>query len=215
MHNNQTTRRTFLQSAITTATIAGTGFHTAAATEDEKPQNPNSRLRVGAIGLRYQGSVITEKAQRYGDIVALCDVDQHVREQARAAFGSTPRIYENYVDMLAGANLDVVLIGVPDHWHVKMAADALRAGKDVYVEKPLSLTIDEGKFLRSVVNDTGKVLQVGSWQRSDSRFRLAIELIRAGRLGKLTHVDVVLGKNKVGGPFEQFKVPKHVSWNLW
>ena len=82
MHNHQTTRRTFLQSSITAATIAGTAFHSAAAAEDGKPQSPNSRLRVGAIGLRYQGSVITEKAQRYGDIVALCDVDQHVREQA-------------------------------------------------------------------------------------------------------------------------------------
>ena len=215
MNNNQTTRRTFLRTSVTAATIAGTGFHSAATAQDKKPKSPNSRLRVGAIGLRYQGSVITEKAQRYGDIVALCDVDQHVREQARAAFGSTPRIYENYVDMLAAANLDVVLIGVPDHWHVKMAADALRAGTDVYVEKPLSLTINEGKFLRSVVKDTNKVLQVGSWQRSDSRFRLAIELIRAGRLGKLTNVDVVLGKNKVGGPFEPFKVPKHFNWNLW
>ncbi len=189
MNNTQTTRRTFLQASITAATIGGTGFHSSTAAQDKKPTSPNSRLRVGAIGLRYQGSVITEKAQRYGDIVALCDVDQHVREQARAAFGSTPRIYENYIDMLAGANLDVVLIGVPDHWHVKMAADALRAGTDVYVEKPLSLTIDEGKFLRSVVNDTKKVLQVGSWQRSDSRFLLAIELIRDGRLGKLTNVS--------------------------
>ena len=96
-----------------------------------------------------------------------------------------------------------------------MAADACRAGKDVYVEKPLSLTINEGKFLRQVVNDTDKVLQVGSWQRSDSRFRLAIEMIRAGRLGKLTNVDVVLGKNVIGGPFEQYKIPKTFNWNLW
>ena len=212
-HNIQ--RRTFLQSSLTAAALAGSGYHSSARAQEDKPASPNARLRVGTIGLRYQGSVITEKAQRYGDIVALCDVDQHVREQARAAFGSTPRIYENYVDMLASANLDVVLIGVPDHWHVKMAADACRAGKDVYVEKPLTLTIDEGKFLRQVVQETGRVLQVGSWQRSDSRFRLAVELIRDGRIGDLQQVDVVLGKNKVGGPFSSFKVPKHFNWDLW
>ena len=211
-------RRSFLKSnaALLSTAAIGTGFHQqSSAQQPSKPKSPNQRLRVGTIGLRYQGTVITEKANQYGDIVAFADVDRNVREQARSSFGSTPKIYENYEDMLEHANLDVVLIGAPDHWHVKMAADACRAGKDVYVEKPLSLTINEGKFLRQVVNDTDKVLQVGSWQRSDSRFRLAIEMIRAGRLGKLTNVDVVLGKNVIGGPFEQYKIPKTFNWDLW
>tara|TARA_Y100001960_G_scaffold332410_1_gene432792 strand:+ start:709 stop:2058 length:1350 start_codon:yes stop_codon:yes gene_type:complete len=216
--STRSTRRNFLQSntAILLAATSGTAFHcNASAQQPAKPKSPNERLRVGSIGVRYQGTVITEKARHYGDIVAFADVDRNVREQARSSFGSTPRIYENYEDMLEKANLDVVLIGAPDHWHVKMAADACRAGKDVYVEKPLSLTINEGKFLRQVVQETGQVLQVGSWQRSDSRFRLAIEMIRAGRLGKLTQVDVVLGKNVIGGPFEQYKVPKTFNWHLW
>ena len=213
---NSSSRRSFLTTNAGLLLAAGAGFHhQAKAQQPDKPKSPNERLRVGSIGVRYQGTVITEKAQQYGDIVAFADVDRNVREQARSSFGSTPKIYENYKDMLEQANLDVVLIGAPDHWHVKMAADACRAGKDVYVEKPLSLTIDEGKFLRKVVEQTGQVLQVGSWQRSDSRFRQAIELIRAGRLGKLTHVDVVLGKNVQGGPFEQYKVPKTFNWDLW
>ena len=135
---------------------------------------------IGAIGLRYQGTVITEKSREYGDLVAVCDVDRHVREQARASFGSTPKIFENYLELLASKDVDVVLIGTPDHWHSKMVIDACRAGKDVYCEKPLTLTIDEGKKIRDVAASSKQVIQVGSWQRSDHRFRHAVEMVRAG-----------------------------------
>lgn len=170
---------------------------------------------MGSIGLRYQGSVIAHKAQMYGDIVAVCDVDKNVRDPAKAAFGSTPRDFENYQDLLARKDVDVVTIGAPDHWHTKMVIDACRAGKDVYCEKPLTLTIDEGKVLRDVVKETDRVVQVGSWQRSDQRFRLAVEMVRQGRIGKLQKVDVVLGKNVVGGPFAERPVPGKFNWNLW
>ncbi len=170
---------------------------------------------MGAVGLRYQGSVIADKSRAHGDIVACCDVDRHVREQARAAFGSTPRIFEDYRDMLARNDVDVVLIGTPDHWHAKILIDACRAGKDVYCEKPLTLTIDEGKRIRDAVAETGRVVQVGSWQRSDHRFRLAVEMVRQGRIGELQQVDVVLGKNQVGGPFATGTPPKHFNWDLW
>jgi len=159
--------------------------------------------------------VIAHKAQAHGDLVALCDVDRHVREQARAGFGSTPRIYEDYRDLLARDDIDVVTIGAPDHWHTKMLVDACRAGKDVYCEKPLTLTIDEGKLIREVVKETGRVVQVGSWQRSDHRFRQAVELVRQGRVGKLQRVDVVLGKNITGGPFVVDTPPPELNWDLW
>ena len=103
----------------------------------ELPRSPTQRRGIGVIGLRYQGSVIADKARDFGEIVALCDVDRHVREQARASFGSTPAIMEDYRDLLQQKNVDVVLIGTPDHWHAKMLIDACRAGKDVYCEKPL------------------------------------------------------------------------------
>ena len=173
------------------------------------------RAGVGAIGLRYQGSVDAHKAALYGDIVAVCDVDKNVRDQAKAAFGSTPGAYENYRDLLKRKDVDIVVIGTPDHWHTQIAADAMRAGKDVYVEKPLTLTIDEGKFLRKIGQETGRVVQVGSWQRSDSRFRLAVEMVRQGRIGKLQKVEIVLGKNKQGGPFSQRPVPNALNWDLW
>ncbi|MCA9117256.1 MAG: Gfo/Idh/MocA family oxidoreductase [Planctomycetaceae bacterium] len=213
-----TSRRTFLTGAAASAAwLTGTGLsgiRSLPAAQD-KPRAKVERAGIGAIGLRYQGSVITHRAQSHGDIVALCDVDRHVREQARASFGSTPRIFEDYRDLLARSDVDVVLIGTPDHWHTKMVIDACRAGKDVYCEKPLTLTVAEGQRLREVVQETGRVVQVGSWQRSDHRFRRAVELVRQGRIGQLEHVEVVLGKNKVGGPFETRPVPAHFNWDLW
>lgn len=181
----------------------------------EKPRHKVERLGVGAIGLRYQGSVIAHKAQLYGDIVAVCDVDRNVRDQATAAFGSTPHRSEDYHDLLARKDVDVVTIGSPDHWHTKMVIDACRAGKDVYCEKPLTLTIDEGKLLTKVVKETGRVVQVGSWQRSDDRFRQAVEMVRGGRIGQLQQVDVVLGKNATSGSFVPRTPPAHLNWNLW
>ncbi len=215
MAGSSFSRRHFLSHA---ATLTGGAWYLSGnreATPQEKPTSKVERLGIGAIGLRYQGSVITEKARLYGDIVALADVDRHVREQARASFGSTPAIFEDYRELLQRKEVDVVLIATPDHWHTKMVVDACRAGKDVYCEKPLTLTIDEGKLLTKVVEETGRVVQVGSWQRSDHRFRLAVEMVRQGRIGKLQQVDVVLGKNETGGPFLQRHPPKNFNWDLW
>jgi len=139
-------RRQVLKSAAALTVIPTVYSSTASAdTRGSKPSSKVERLGIGAIGLRYQGSVVAHKAQLYGDIVAVCDVDRNVRDQAKAAFGSTPASYEDYQDLLARKDVDVVTIGTPDHWHTKMVIDACRAGKDVYCEKPLTLTIDEGK----------------------------------------------------------------------
>ncbi len=213
--SRKSSRRNFLtSSALATGGLAGLPL-TASAMFQSKPRAKVERLGVGAIGLRYQGSVIANKAAMYGDIVAVCDVDKNVRDPIKAAFGSTPRDYENYQDLLKRKDVDIVTIGAPDHWHTKMVIDACRAGKDVYCEKPLTLTIDEGKILRDVVKETGRVVQVGSWQRSDHRFRQAVEMVRQGRIGRLLKVEVVLGKNKAGGPFEKRKVPSSFNWDLW
>jgi len=218
------TRRRFLQTTAALAASGGplfggslfsSGVHAQSPSASGPARSSLERPGIGAIGLRYQGTVITVKAQQHGDVVAVCDVDQHVRDQAKASFGSTPRAFEDYREMLGRDEIDVVMIGTPDHWHTKMAVDALRAGKDVYVEKPLTLTVDEGKLLTKVARETGRVVQVGSWQRSDARFRLAVELVRQGRLGKLQRVDVVLDKHPTGGPFPTRPAPKHLNWDLW
>jgi predicted dehydrogenase len=206
------------RSATSAAALGCTAIpytHTAGAEERTKPRSPNDRLRIGAIGMRYQGSVIAEKALAFGDLVAICDVDRQIAEKANEQFGGKADLYEHYHDLLKRDDIDAVTIGTPDHWHTKMVIDACRAGKDIYVEKPLTLTIDEGKRLTRVVRETGRVVQVGSWQRSDHRFRLAVELVRAGRIGRLQKVIVVLGKNQTGGPFATVPVPPHLNWDLW
>jgi predicted dehydrogenase len=206
-------RRDLLRAGLAGACIPYTW--TAGAQERAIPRSPNERWNIGAIGMRYQGSVITEKARMFGEVVAIADVDLHVREQARASFGSTPAIFEDYRELLDRPEVDVVLIAAPDHWHAKMLIDAVRAGKDVYCEKPLTLTVAEGRPILRAVEETGRVVQVGTWQRSDSRFRLAAELVRAGRLGSLRRVTCSTSPNPTGGPFEVMPVPRHFNWQLW
>ncbi|MFM8379544.1 MAG: Gfo/Idh/MocA family protein [Planctomycetia bacterium] len=200
----------------------------AAATAGTSPADGPG---IGAIGLRYQGSVIAAQAKAYGRIVAIADADRGcldlslIDKNVKGQTGMTPEeIYggvaaadrhQDYRRLLDDKRIDVILIGTPDHWHTKMLIDAVKAGKDVYCEKPLTLTIDEGKQMRKAVADTGRVVQVGSWQRSDHRFRLAVELVRQGRIGKLEKVEVVLGKNKAGGPFAAQATPANLDWNQW
>lgn len=203
----------------------------AAAALTPRPAAAADGPGIGVIGLRYQGSVIAAHAKPHGRIVAIADVDRHcldlsiidknVQGQARltpADIYADVAAADRHVDyrrLLDDKRIHVVLIGTPDHWHAKMLIDAVQAGKDVYCEKPLTLTIDEGKEIRKAVRDTGRIVQVGSWHRSDHRFRLAVEMVRQGRIGKLRTVDVVLGKNRVGGPFAARAVPANLDWNLW
>ncbi len=209
-------RRQFLKKAA--AGVVGVPYFVSSSALGLGGKVPASeRIVVGCIGVGARGSSMMRSFMSYDDvqIVAVCDVDRHVRDQAKASFGSTPRAFEDYQELLQRKEVDVVTIGSPDHWHTKMVIDACRAGKDVYCEKPLTLTIDEGKQLRKVVKETGRIVQVGSWQRSDHRFRQAVEMVRQGRIGKLSRVGVVLGKNQTGGPFESRKVPLNLNWDLW
>jgi len=210
-------RRQFLR-ASAGATVGGMMtpyIFTANAEEAAKPKSKNDRFRVGAIGMRYQGSVIAKLALPYADVVAIADVDREIGEKAVAEFGGKAKLYEDYRKLLDRNDIDAITIGAPDHWHTKIVVDACRAGKDIYCEKPLTLTIDEGKLMCKVVKKTKRVLQVGSWQRSDHRFRLACEMVRGGRIGKLKKVTVVLGKNKQGGPFAVTDPPPQLNWDMW
>ena len=192
---------------------------------------PADGLGIGVIGARYQGSVIAAVARAHGRVVALADADRRVLDLslvdgnvAKQTGLSPEAIYadvaaaDRHVDyrrVLDNPRVTVVLIGSPDHWHAKMIVDAVQAGKDVYCEKPLTLTIDEGRAIRRAVEMSGRVVQVGSWQRSDHRFRTAVEMVRQGRIGTLEKVEVVLGRNVAGGPFHTAPVPDALDWNLW
>ena len=134
----------------------------------------------------------------------------------REAFDNQPHVYNDYRRVLDNDSVDVVINATPDHWHTAINIAACQAGKDVYTEKPLTLTIDEGKLLRRVVAETNRVVQVGTQQRSEKQFQQAVELVRNGRLGTLRQVWVVLPYfSTSGGPFASGPVPDHLNWDMY
>jgi predicted dehydrogenase len=217
-------RRAFLKTtAATTASIAGATAITPYFFSGEKPLAAefvakNDRPLVGQIGCGGQGNGITNNAKRFGDIVAVCDVDSRRAEEAKAKQGGgKAEIFGDYRKLLDRKDIEVVTIGTPDHWHVRIAIAALKAGKDVYCEKPLTLTIDEGKLICKVVKETGRVFQVGTQQRSGdgSRFLTAIALAQSGRLGKIQTVTCSIGGAPESGPLKTETPPAHLNWEMW
>ncbi len=157
-------------------------------------------------------------ASRYGDIVAVCDVDDSRAEAAAKQFtknGKVPAKYSDFRKVLERDDVHVVIQATPDHWHTLVNLAVAKAKKDVYGEKPLTLTIDEGKRLVKAVRDNKTILQTGSQQRSDRRFRLACELVRNERIGKLKQVTVYLPAGLRGGPFAASTPPAGLNWEYW
>ena len=179
-----------------------------------REDSPNERPKVALIGCGGMGTGDAKNAQRFGDVVAVCDVDARRLDKARETFKGADG-HADYRDVCDRADVDVIINATPDHWHTLVNLRAIRSGKDVYSEKPLTLTIDEGKRLVAAVKDSGRILQTGSQQRSDARFRQACELVRAGRLGKLERVDVWLPAGFSEGPFPPEPVPPGLDWNTW
>lgn len=206
------TRRQFLRRSAALA-ASGTLVPDLWTSAQAKPRSANDRFRLGAIGVGGQGSRIAEGAAAFADVVACCDVDRkHAAEFAR---DQKIDIYEDFRRLLDRSDIDVVTIGTPDHWHAAIALRALRSGKDVYCEKPLALTIDEGKLLRAAVQETGRVLQVGTQQRSTGPFLRALALIKKGRLGNVTRAVCSIGSGLRGGPFREEQPPPGLNWDLW
>ncbi len=176
----------------------------------------NDRPNIGCIGVGGRGTHVSKWAQEFGDIVAVCDADLNHAEQFKAKNAPKADLYQDYRQVLGRKDIDVIIQATPDHWHTKINIDACLAGKDVYGEKPLTLTIDEGKQLRDVVKKTGRVFQTGTQQRSDKLFQTAVELVRNGRLGKLKQIWVALPYYSTkGGPFAAEPVPKSLDWDLY
>jgi predicted dehydrogenase len=191
-------------------------WFTASSAAAEETTSKNDRPRVGCIGVGGRGTGIANDAARFGDIVAVCDADTKHAERAKDRFGGKADVYQDYRKLLDRNDIDVITNGTPDHWHTLINVTACRAGKDVYTEKPMTLTVDEGKILRKVVEDTGRVVQVGTQQRSGKQFQMAVELVRNGRIGKLQQVWVALPFfSTKGGPFESQPVPPNLDWDLY
>lgn len=210
-------RRQFLKSS---AALAG-GLalprwfieETAHAAADET-RSPNDRPGILLVGCGGRGRGVARAASKLGNILAVCDVDANRAGEAANELKAEAK-FGDFRKALAHKGVEIVINGTPDHWHTLINLHALRSGKDVYSEKPLTLTIDEGRKLVVVARESKRVLQVGSQQRSDERFRLACELVRNGRVGKLERISVTLPTGRTGGPFETKPVPADLDWNFW
>ena len=232
LEKNTMSRRQFLAASAAGAALASlpTWFATRAeAAEAEiasgRPSKfgPNDQINVAVIGPGgsrggfKQGLHDTVAiASRPGvKVIGACDVDSVHLDEAANHFGPDCKKYTDFRDVLADPKVDAVVIGTPDHWHAYMCIAAMKKGKDVYCEKPLTLTIDEGKKIVRVWRETGAVFQTGSQQRSEARFRLACQLVRNGRIGKLKRVQVNLPTGPTGGPFASTPVPDGFNWDMW
>ncbi len=184
------------------------------AAETKPPTSANDKPNIALIGCGGRGRADARDAAKFGNIVAVCDVDD--RHSAGAAVDHPgAQTYKDFRKVMERDDIHAIVCATPDHWHTLVNLAALRAGKDVYSEKPLTLTIDEGKYLVETVKKTNRILQVGSQQRSDPKFRLACELVRNGRIGKLQEVQVVLPAGHREGPFATQPVPKELDWDMW
>lgn len=192
-------------------------------------RSANDRPRVGAIGTGSRWFVkaagvdgpwgSAPEFKNYGDYIAVCDVDTLRRERAADIVNQwsskKPSTSLNYREILDNKDIDIVHISTPDHWHAKIAIEAMQAGKDVYCEKPMTLTIAEGKQICEVCKSTGRVVQIGTQQRSEDQFVRAIALIQAGRLGQLKRATCSIGGAPVSPEIPVAEVPKTLDWNLW
>lgn len=220
-HSRTLSRRSFVQRCAALAAVSGLPAWVierdlSAATR--RAPGPNDRPGVALVGCGGMGRGDANNASNYGDIVAVCDVDSRHVEAAAKQFtkdGRMPRKFSDFRKVMESPDVDVIITGTPDHWHTLINMAAVKAGKDVYGEKPLTLTIDEGKRLVRAVRENQAVLQTGSQQRSDARFRLACELVRHGRIGKLKEVNIWLPAGLREGPFAPEPVPAALDWDYW
>ncbi len=220
-------RRQFL-GTVAAATTA-VGFPTIVPSSVLGAQAPSNLITVGAIGVGrisrgHDMPGIWAHAQ--ARITAVCDLDarrvddakvlvndHYTRAIGKAYAGVTG--YADYRALLANPDIDAVVISTPDHWHAAIAIAAAQAGKDIYLQKPASLTIAEGRALSDVVHRTGVIFQIGSQQRSQVQFRRACELVRNGRIGRVTSVQVGLPGDPAGPEEPPMPVPAHFDYDTW
>jgi predicted dehydrogenase len=221
------TRRGFLHGTTATALALPTIIPAAARGADKTP--PSERITLGFIGVgtMNRGHLGHFLGSNDVQVVAVCDVDTNRRDNAKKTvekrYAENKKdgqykgcsAYNDFRELLARKDIDAVVIATPDHWHAIAAIEACRAGMDVYCEKPLSLTIREAKTMRDAARKYARVFQTGSQQRSSNEFRLACELVRSGRIGKLKTVYV-----NVGGPSRPCDLPAELDepgldWQRW
>ena len=227
------TRREFLKKS-SAALAAAAGFPTIVPATVFGQTAPSNRINIGAIGAGrisrghdMPGVMqFTGKPGRDNRIVAVCDLDA-ARVQKGIAFVdaeytrrlgkpySGTRGFADYKALLADKGIDAVMISTPDHQHARLAVDAVHAGKDVYLQKPASLTIHEGRIMADRVKASDRILQIGSQQRSWKQFHRACELVRNGRIGEVQRVEIGLPGDPAGGNPTKMPVPEGFNYDAW
>ena len=191
---------------------------------------PSNKINIAQIGFgRIAKTHDLAETLKYDEarVIAIADLDSR-RQQLGKEFvegyynrksGSTSavnvKLFGDYREMLLNKDIDAVMISTPDHWHAQPAVEAALARKDIYVQKPTSLTIAEGRILAEVVKKTGVILQVGTQQRSMPQFRIAAELVRNGRIGKLHTIKIGLPGDPAGPEAPEMPVPKNLNYEMW
>ncbi|MHC4203180.1 MAG: Gfo/Idh/MocA family protein, partial [Planctomycetota bacterium] len=224
---NNITRRRFLKGSA----VAATGFlaPTIVPTPVFGADAPSNRITIGFVGVGRMGMGDLREllGHKQAQIVAVCDVDSNRTTNARKTVeahyakrsaGNTYKgcsIYGDYRDLVARDDIDAVCVVTPDHWHALPSIAAAKAGKDIFLQKPLTLTIQEGRILSDTVRRYKRIFQVGSQQRSDSRFRQACELVRNGRIGNLQTVKVGFGTDPGTRPEPPMPVPDNLDYEMW
>ena len=221
-------RRGFLDRSLAALAVSGIPLWYArgvVAEEEEreaqeqktKKAGPNDQIVMAAIGVGGQGTSIMNAARKKAGVkfVAVCDIDAKHAKDAAKKVGKDCHEYKDFRELLSREDLNAVTVGTVDHWHALTSIAAMKAGCDVYCEKPLSLTIEEGKAMVKAARKYDRVFQTGSQQRSEARYRLACELVRNGRIGKVHTVEARIGDNPIGGPFKSSSVPEGLDWDFW
>ncbi|HEY7055887.1 MAG TPA: Gfo/Idh/MocA family oxidoreductase [Vicinamibacterales bacterium] len=226
-----TSRREFMATAgggLLASSVAA-GFPAIVPASVLGPHAPSNQITVGAIGTgRISRVHDLPGIWRYDTarIMAVCDLDSHRVADAKTLINGqyakkTGQPYDgvvgygNYQELLTNKDVDAVVISTPDHWHAIIAIHAVQAGKDVYLQKPASLTIAEGRALSDAVHRSGRIFQIGSQQRSSPQFRYAAELVRNGRIGELKTVEVGLPGDPSGDDEPEMPVPKNLNYDMW
>lgn len=210
-HSNDISRRDFIRRGLAAAT-AGPLIVPASALGRELGHSANDRVNVGYIGVGRRAAQLM-RLPRGMEIVALADCNiKRIRERAE---GKGWDCYQDYHEMLARDDIDAVVVASPDHWHALHSIDAMEAGKDVYVEKPMTLTIKEGKAMVDVARKHGRIVQVGSQQRSERETWLGCQLIRNRMLGPVKRVHGANYPSPWECPLPEEEAPDYIDWDAW
>lgn len=210
-------RRDFAKTATGLAVGAAVPYFFSSTSALAAAISKNDRPRLGLIGAGGMGMGNMKAARDMCDVVAIADVDWGRAGRANESLGKFKAdVYHDYRAMLDRDDIDVLHVATPDHWHTKPVIEGLLAGKDIYCEKPLTLTVDEGKLIRDTVEKTGRILQVGTQQRSTFHlFAKAIAMVAEGRVGKIKKLTAAIGGAPTSPELPVADVPKELNWERW